>query len=489
MPTDHVPGKASPPGSLSPRLLAGLFGLALLPRLVLGLVYLDLPLGLDDMFQYDMLGRSIAGGQGYRWYSRADVAAIRPYIEKWYPIDLPPGDIPENGYLTTFRAPGYPIFLAAIYSLTGPAARLAAVRLVQVLLGAALAPLTALLAARLLKSPRAPLLAGVVVALYPILWMYPIGLGSENLFIPLTLLGALALLDAARSSRPGAAAASGVWMGAAALTRGAFAATIPLALIWLWTRAGWRRAALAGVVAMAVLLPWSIRNSLILGRPAFVESTLGYNLFVGYHPEGDGGFITRIALIPVAILDDGERDRWTTQNAADFIAGDPARAALLALPRLAYFWGWETREMVYFYSNNAFGPVAPTWLAAALIALVAPWMAVALTAPLGWATAPDTRGRGLAIAFVVGGMLPYVAVLAEPRFHLPLLPWLAAYAAQAASEPRAWLSPPAHRRAARAAAVLVMLLLVLLWSWDALRLMPRWLAVLAPGGHELYLVY
>ena len=34
-----------------------------------------------------------------------------------------------------------------------------------------------------------------------------------------------------------------------------------------------------------------------------------------------------------------------------------------------------------------------------------------------------------------------------------------------------------------------MLLLVLLWSWDALRLLPRWQAVFAPGGHELYLAY
>ena len=52
--------------------------LALLPRLVLGLMFLNLPLGLDDMFQYDMLARSLAGGEGYRWYGRADAERMLP---------------------------------------------------------------------------------------------------------------------------------------------------------------------------------------------------------------------------------------------------------------------------------------------------------------------------------------------------------------------------------------------------------------------------
>jgi hypothetical protein len=144
--------------------------------------------------------------------------------------------------------------------------------------------------------------------------------------------------------------------------------------------------------------------------------------------------------------------------------------------------------LVYFYSNNAFGPIAVPWLAGSLIVLVAPWTAIALGAPLGLATSAG-RGRGLAAAFLVGGMLPYVAILAEPRFHLPLLPWLAAYAALALVEPRAWIRPGGERRAMLAAAALAITLLLLLWSWDNLRLLPRWQSVFAPGGHALYLAY
>ena len=479
-PTTHPP---------SPRLLAALFLLAALPRLTLALIYIDLPIGLDDMFQYDMLARSIASGNGYRWYARADVAALRPYLDEWYRIDLPTSEVPLDGYRTTFRAPGYPLFLAGIYALAPVGDRLAAARLVQVLLGALLAPLTALLAARILPPSRAPFFAGTAVAFYPILWMYPIGLGSENLFLPLCLGSGLALLHAARSARAGPAAAAGLFMGAAALTRGGFALTLPLVLIWLARRVGLRRAALATIVAAGVFLPWSIRNSLVLGRPAFVETTVGYNLFIGYHPEGDGGFVTRIALLPVRFLDDGERDRWTMEQALGHIRSDPARAVGLSLRRLAYFWGWETREIVYFYGNNAFGPVAAAWLFLAMAILVLPWVGVALSAPVGLAVAPKTDGGSLSLVYLVGAMLPYIPILAEPRFHLPVLPWLAAYAAFALTGRSRWRPASSARRAALLAAGMAMIVLLVLWTWDGLRLLPRWQAVSAPGGHQLYLDY
>ena len=489
MPTEPTTASLPSPRPPSPRLLIALFLLATLPRLALALIYLNLPIGLDDMYQYDMLGRSLAAGRGYRWYARADVAALRPYLDVWYKIDIPTSQVPEDGYLTTFRAPGYPFFLAAIYLLVGTAGRLQVVRLLQVFLGAALAPLTALLASRLHLPAKSSTLAGAVVALYPILWMYPLGLGSENLFFPLSLASGLMLFDAARSGRPKHAALAGLLLGAATLTRGAFAVTLPLALIWLARRARWRRAALAGGVALAVVAPWSLRNSLVLGRPAFVETTVGYNLFIGYHPEGDGGFVTRIALLPVHLLDDGERDRWTMDQALGFIRADPGRAASLALNRLAYFWGWETRELVYFYSNDAFGPMPPASLLAAMALLAAPWILVALLAPFGLAVAPDSDGRRLTLTFVGGSLLAYIPILAEPRFHLPLVPWLAAYAAFALQDPGRWLRPPYRRRLAVAAAALFVLVLLALWGWDAVRLLPRWQQVFAAGGNRLYLSY
>lgn len=480
---------------LSFRALVGLLILALLPRLFLVLTFLRAPIGLDDMHQYDMLARSLAAGQGYRWYGRTDVALLRPYLERYYGLTIPTDEVPVEGIRTTFRAPGYPLFLAGLYRIVGPEHRLEAARLIQAVLGAALAPLTALLALSLGLGPRAARLAGILLALYPILWLYPIGLASENTFLLLLVLGLLATLAAARGARPRDALGAGLALGAATLTRGALALFLPISAIWLWraaSRSGLRQAALLTLSAAAVLLPWMIRNSLILGRPAFVENSAGYNLFIGYHPEGSGNFDVRVSVIPLSILDDAERDRWTMEQAAGFIRADPGRALRLLPVRLAHFFGLEDRELVYFYSNNYFGPIARPGLIAAYLTLVLPLVAVALGASFGMAFAPEPRARALALGLLAALILAYVPILAEPRYHLPLVPVLAAFAASAYTAPGGASSilAPLRRREPRAwLALLAAGVLVALWAQDLTADWPRLAAVFGPEGHRLGLDY
>ncbi len=486
---------AEVPAWLSRRAFLALFALGLLPRLLLVLAFLHAPIGLDDMHQYDMLARSLVAGNGYRWYGRDDVALLRPYLERYYELTIPTSEVPEEGLLTTFRAPGYPLFLAGLYLLFGLDQRLAVARLAQALLGGALAPLTALLSLRLGTTARAARLAGAIVALYPILWLYPIGLGSENTFLPLVLLGLLGCLSAARTTRAGAALAAGLALGAATLTRGALALFLPIAALWLWRsapRAGLRQAMWLTVAASAVLVPWMIRNSLVLGHPAFVENSAGYNLFVGYHPQGNGNFDVRVSVIPLRILDDGERDRWTMQQALGFIAADPARALSLIPRRLAFFFGLEDRELVYFYSNNYFGPIAQPWLGLAYLVLVLPFVVIALAAPFGLAWASDRSGRALVLGLTGALLLAYIPILADPRFHLPLVPALAAYAASALSAPHLGsrlLASFRQRNVAVRLAMLVVLLLLALWAVDIAADWHRLSAVFASGGNHLALDY
>jgi 4-amino-4-deoxy-L-arabinose transferase-like glycosyltransferase len=470
--------------------LAGVFLLAWVPRLALALAFLNFPIGLDDMYQYDMLGLSLSRGDGYRWYQRDYVRRLQAYIRLNYAVDLPPESVPEEGYLTVFRAPGYPVLLAAIYRAAGEADRVPAVRLVQSALGAALAPLTLLLARRLRLPPRPQLMAGIVIAIFPILWMYPIGLGSENLFFLLTLAGVTLLLWAGDDGRPGPSIAAGLALAGAALTRGVLALFLVFGGLWLARRAGWRRGLLFGLAAAALIAPWAVRNSLVLGRPAFIENSLGYNLFVGYHPEGNGGFVAKVGLIPTRFMDDGERDRWTFDEAIGFIEADPGRALALLPMRLAYLVGIESRELTFFYSSNLFGPIPTLPLVAAFLWLVLPWLAVAAAAPFGLAAARDHPGRDLVLLLVAATVLAYVPVLAEPRFHIPLVPFLAPYAATVWLHPSGLLPSrfPGSRRAYNLA-VAALLLLVVLWAWDGARQAPRLISVLSPGGNSLRLDY
>jgi hypothetical protein len=94
------------------------------------------------MYQYDMIARSLSKGSGYRWYSSSDVQVLEPYYSKI--VDLSKIKFPENGFLTTFRAPGYPVFLAGLYSLVPSSSRFILARLVQASLLALLTPAAAL---------------------------------------------------------------------------------------------------------------------------------------------------------------------------------------------------------------------------------------------------------------------------------------------------------------------------------------------------------
>lgn len=489
-----TPAGDSPPAAvpgLGRRLGLGLFAAALAPRLALALIFLRYPIGLDDMFQYDMLARSLASGNGYRWYAAADVAPLRPYLERAYGWDLDGVTIPARGFPTSFRPPGYPAFLAGIYLLSGFGLRLPATRVAQAILGAALAPLTAQLALGLGLSRRAARLAGLGLAFYPVLWMYPLGLGSENLFLPLVLLSLLALLFSGRSDRPVSAIVPAVALAAGTLTRGALAAFLPFAACWLLRERGGRHAAVLTAVTVLGLLPWSVRNSLLHRRPSFVDNSVGYNLFVGYHPKSDGGFTVGVASLPLHILDDGERDRWSFAQALGFIRDDPGRVPGLLANRLILLSGMEDRELVFFYSNGFFGPIAQPWLALAYLTLILPWPAVAAAAPFGIALASRSqeaaRRAALVLGLVASTLLAYLPILADARFHLPLVPALAPLAASA------WTAPPGTMRSisqtARRLAWLALITLGILWAADVVHDWSKLIRIMSPGGHLLRLDY
>ena len=122
---------------------------ALVLRLIPVILTRGLGIGLDDMFQYDMLARSLASGNGFRWYAQADLNQLAPYVN--FDLSTVKEYDPIRGIATSFRAPLYPAFLAIVYFFSGTGfERFFAARVVQVIfLGAPLAPLTYLVSARI----------------------------------------------------------------------------------------------------------------------------------------------------------------------------------------------------------------------------------------------------------------------------------------------------------------------------------------------------
>jgi 4-amino-4-deoxy-L-arabinose transferase-like glycosyltransferase len=463
---------------------------ALALRLIPVVLTRHIGIGLDDMFQYDMLARSLAQGNGFRWYAPADLGLIAPYLH----LDPAHMQLDPRGMLTTFRAPLYPAFLALIYLINGiNDGRFFAARLAQTLLGAALAPLTYFTARRLLpgRPGTAARLAGGVVAAYPMLLIFPFALATENLFFLLVLASFLALLrimDPRGRPHVPEALLAGFLLGLAALTRSVILPFAGLAVLWIWFVIGQRRLALVVLFALAATIaPWVVRNSLLAGKLTGIETAMGYNLYVGYHPQSTGTFTFGPSLDLMSILDDGQRDQLGTQQAIGFIEQDPGRFPYLALRRLGYFFDLELRAFTYFYVNNFLGYIPAVPMLLTLFVLALPFVVLSLSAAFGWALLPRRPETVLLLLLFIGYLLPHVFILSEERFHLTLLPFFAILAA--ACWTRGW---PALRKRGpwvMAACALIAVLLVVNWGVQLSQNAHTLLGMLGPGGNQIYMPY
>jgi 4-amino-4-deoxy-L-arabinose transferase-like glycosyltransferase len=215
---------------------------------------------LDDSVFYDYAARSLADGRGY--------------VSPW------------TGEETALFPPGYPFFLAGLYAVFGADPQVG--ESANVLLGAATCGLAFALG-RLLFGWKAGLAAGLILAFFPGQALFVPALMSEGLFTFLFVAALLlAVLTARRAGRDRMllAAATGLAAGLAALVRGE-GLFIPVmilpfwALAWADWRTAFRGGALVAAAMLALVLPWSARNYLIMDSPILLSSNIGGNFLMG----------------------------------------------------------------------------------------------------------------------------------------------------------------------------------------------------------------
>jgi len=156
------------------------------------------------------------------------------------------------GRPTAFRPPAYPIFLAAVYAVTGPDVEWG--RIANAFVGTGIVALIGLIAFQL-WGLRVALIALALGAVYIPLILVGQSIMSEPLFV-LCLLGAIAAV--LHSKRWPWVIAAGVLMGLAILGRAnAIILLVPLAAA-VWR--GWRAPLVLCVAAALTVAPWTIRN-------------------------------------------------------------------------------------------------------------------------------------------------------------------------------------------------------------------------------------
>lgn len=479
-----------------------IFIVALVLRLIPVFLTRGLGIGLDDMFQYDMLARSLASGNGFRWYAQEDLDLLAPYVD--FDLSTAQGYDPEYGLYTSFRAPLYPAFLAFAYFLNGlDFSRFFAARLAQVIfLGAPLAPLTYWVAKKIYpfetkeekrkKTEKFAQISAWLVACYPMLLVYPLGLGTENLFFILLLASFLFLLRSIEDPSAFDLILSGILLALTALTRSVILPFVILSFFVLFFLHR-IRAILFMVAFIAVVSPWALRNSLLHQKLTGIETSMGYNLYLGYHPEGDGSFIFGPSLDLLTIMDDSERDKIGTQQALEFIQAQPGRFVPLAVNRLGFFFGLEKRVLMYFYSNDILGFIPKPVLLIVSAILLLPFIFLSISAVFGLSLLRKNPRTILLILLFASYILPHVFILSEDRFHLALIPFFAILAAYfwmtgLVGTFSRWQGSGLGKLTVTFA-LLACLLLLTNWGFELHRDADKIAALLGPDGNRTYFPY
>lgn len=242
-------------------------------------------------------------------------------------------------------------------------------RFTMVLLGVVVVVLVGVLGRRV-GGDRAGLVAAGVAAVYPNLWMNDALAMSETpaaLLVVVILLAVYRFIDEPTIR---SAALVGAACGVGILARAELALFLPVVVVpvALWARSiplGARigRIAVAGVVALAVLVPWTLFNLVRFEEPVLLSTNdgltiVGANCDEVYHTTAIGLWSLQCAQrVPVS-GDQSEVSATYRDVGIDFIRANRDRLPAVVATRVARAWSLYAPDQMAWYNQ---GEGRPRW--------------------------------------------------------------------------------------------------------------------------------
>jgi 4-amino-4-deoxy-L-arabinose transferase-like glycosyltransferase len=195
----------------------------------------------------------------------------------------------EGSYIDNgrwLRPPLFPTWLALFLGPTDKTTTLLLARLGQVFLGVVLVYLLYRIGGLGSRTWRVALLCGFVGAISFPLIAYSSYLMAEMLLLVVLAFFLLLLLRLMNTPSFTLAAVAGVVLGLAMLIKPIAVGTIPALFVASWLAGGpWKarlgRIVVAGACAAVIVAPWTVRNAIVYHRLVVLDTTGGFNLWLG----------------------------------------------------------------------------------------------------------------------------------------------------------------------------------------------------------------
>ena len=331
------------------------------------------------------------------------------------PVDDRP-DAPASAW----SAPIYPALIAGAYRLFGVSSRAALVVLLAVnamSLGLAAAAMCRL-GLLVFGSPLPGGVAAALLAVDPLFYAgnFWDGLVSLALFSWLLVL----VVDTRLGGRDGRSRAVliGGLAGVLALTNTSYVFAFPVLAILLARRP--RAIATAGAVLLVIVLPWSLRNRIELGRVVAIRTGAGVQMRIGNAPISHG-WIDRHAYAFHPFVNPVERAKLLAMGEPAYDADALGQFAQAAMNDPVTYVVDCTRRVVYLLAGNpdddvsSPGSGALRWFGVVASSLLA---GIALGAMIAAARAGIAQ---VLLPAVIGSLaLPFVASAVIDRYRLPI---------------------------------------------------------------------
>jgi 4-amino-4-deoxy-L-arabinose transferase-like glycosyltransferase len=309
------------------------------------------------------------------------------------------------------------------------------------------------------------LIAGLLVALWPVFMEYTTIIGSEMLFTA-TLLGVLLLFDEICSNERHLtllAVVFGGLIGIATLLRPT-AILLPALLasvFYLQKRAivpTLKLLSISTVLTLIVLAPWSARNYALFGELVLTSTSGGGNLWMGNNPATTG-FYQKPPDHPG--LNEAQLDRLFKDDAVAYIKQAPLAFVTRTMVKALRLYERETIGVVWNRPGieGTFGSLG---VSAIKVVSQAFWMGALLLFVIGCYFSSRqgfaSFARHPGVATLAYFTLIYAIIVVQDRYHVPTDPIVATFAAYAifqivpVSSSRFWPFGPMLPRRARALA-------------------------------------
>ena len=222
---------------------------------------------------------------------------------------------------TSYRMPGYPIILAAVF--WGFGENLLIIRLLQAIIGA-LTCLPVYYIGKQLGGWKVASLASLGVAVHPLLIYMTAWIYTETIYIFLLWTGISIILLAMIKQKIMYAIVAGVVWGIGTYLRPELFIFPIFIAIWgifaHWSLEKYKLLLASQIVLLIIILPWSIRNSINNYQLVILTTSAGSNFYAGNNPKSNGGAAW---VYPLEGFSELSSDHELNQRALDWIRTNP----------------------------------------------------------------------------------------------------------------------------------------------------------------------